>query len=191
LEKLRGGQEEKGRLGYLRPAAIEWSNLITDHRWCACTVSLETGHDSGEDFKSKRLPNVHQIISISIYGPKKPHGKEAIGCVISHPTKKIGPWPDVLHLRFVMGITVSPFRALSALAWLFLATAYTIPAKNPNNTADTDPKLTGSPKKTIPDAATGSLFSAPTILITDKYKSENLVNVRFEPIDHTYRWCWW
>ncbi|CAG8532459.1 4217_t:CDS:2 [Acaulospora colombiana] len=63
-----------------------------------------------------------------------------------------------------MGITVSPFRARSALAWLFFATAYTIPAKKPNSTAVTEPKLTGSPKKTIPDAATGSLFSAPTIL---------------------------
>lgn len=31
--------------------------------------------------------------------------------------------------------------------------------------ADTDPNVTASPKKIMPDAATGSLFSAPTILL--------------------------
>lgn len=56
------------------------------------------------------------------------------------------------------------FRALSAFDWLFLATAYTIPAKKPVPMAETDPVVTGSPKKTIPDAAIGSLFNAPTIL---------------------------
>lgn len=52
--------------------------------------------------------------------------------------------------------------------WLFFATAYNRPAKNPTPTADTDPKVIGSPKKSIPDAATGSLFKAPTILRSSK-----------------------
>lgn len=68
-------------------------------------------------------------------------------------------------LRLDMGITASPFLALSALDWLFFATAYTIPAKKPVVMADTDPTVTGSPKNTIPEAATGSLFKAPTMLI--------------------------
>lgn len=53
---------------------------------------------------------------------------------------------------------------LSALAWLFLAMAYTSPAINPMVTAETEEKFTGSPKKIMPDAATGSLFNAPTML---------------------------
>lgn len=36
------------------------------------------------------------------------------------------------------------------------------PAKNPTRTEVTDEKLTGSPKKIMPDAAIGSLLSAPT-----------------------------
>jgi hypothetical protein len=63
-----------------------------------------------------------------------------------------------------MIVSPAAFRALSAFAWLFLATAYTIPAKNPQPTAETDPSVTGSPKKIMPDAAMGSLFNAPTML---------------------------
>lgn len=38
------------------------------------------------------------------------------------------------------------------------------PARNPTPIADTDPIVIVSPKNSIPDAATGSLFNAPTIL---------------------------
>ena len=55
-------------------------------------------------------------------------------------------------------------RALSAFFWVFFATAYTTPAKKPTVTALTEPNVTGSPKKIMPDAATGSLFNAPTML---------------------------
>lgn len=56
------------------------------------------------------------------------------------------------------------FLELSAFFWLFFATAYTTPARKPTAIAETDPRVTASPKKIIPDAATGSLLSAPTIL---------------------------
>jgi hypothetical protein len=39
-----------------------------------------------------------------------------------------------------------------------------MPAKNPTPMADIEPNDTASPKNIIPDAATGSLFKAPTIL---------------------------
>ncbi len=65
---------------------------------------------------------------------------------------------------FANGITPCCCAATSAFFWLFFATAYTKPAKNPTLTADTDPNVTASPKKIIPDAATGSLFNAPTML---------------------------
>ena len=63
-----------------------------------------------------------------------------------------------------MGMMVSGFAALSAFFWLFFAIAYRTPAKKPTVTADTDPKVIGSPKKIMPDAATGNLFSAPVML---------------------------
>lgn len=53
---------------------------------------------------------------------------------------------------------------LSNLFWLFFAIAYTTPAENPAPIAETDPIVMASPKNSIPDAATGSLFNAPTIL---------------------------
>ena len=52
----------------------------------------------------------------------------------------------------------------SPFFWLFFATAYSTPAKKPTPMADTLPTVTASPKNSIPDAATGSLFSAPTML---------------------------
>ncbi len=48
-------------------------------------------------------------------------------------------------------------RAFSILAWAVLATAYTTPATPPTAMAETLPRLAGSPKNKIPDAATGSL----------------------------------
>jgi len=66
--------------------------------------------------------------------------------------------------RFDKGIMESAWVRLSAFFWLFFATAYTTPAKNPKPMADTDPSVTISPKNIIPDAATGNLLSAPTIL---------------------------
>ena len=54
---------------------------------------------------------------------------------------------------------------VSAFFWFIFATAYSIPEKKPTPIADTEPVVTGSPKNIIPEAATGSLFSAPTILI--------------------------
>lgn len=60
-------------------------------------------------------------------------------------------------------ILSGPFLC-SLFFWLFFAIAYSTPAKNPTPTDDTEPAVTGSPKKIIPDAATGSLFKAPTIL---------------------------
>ena len=71
------------------------------------------------------------------------------------------------HAFRVIGMIVGTCcaaRAISALFWLFFATAYTSPAKNPTLTADTDPTVTGSSKKSIPDAAIGNLFRAPTML---------------------------
>lgn len=65
----------------------------------------------------------------------------------------------------------------SAFFWLFFATAYTTPAKKPTETADTEPNVTGSPKKIMPDAATGSLFNAPTML-NDMSIEPELVTVR-------------
>ena len=50
--------------------------------------------------------------------------------------------------------------AFSTLAWLVLAMAYTMPAMPPTPMAETLPMLAGSPKKRIPEAATGSLLSA-------------------------------
>lgn len=82
-------------------------------------------------------------------------------------TQRIHPHNPIQYhgLRVDKGMILSgAFAAASAFFWLFFATAYTIPAKNPTETAETDPKDTGSPKKIIPEAATGSLFSAPTIL---------------------------
>jgi hypothetical protein len=58
----------------------------------------------------------------------------------------------------------TPTAMLFAFAWLFFATAYTTPAKKPTPTADTDPAVTGSPKNIMPEAATGNLFRAPTML---------------------------
>jgi len=63
-----------------------------------------------------------------------------------------------------MGMIVSGFVAPSVFFWLFFAIAYKIPAKNPTDTAETDPNVTGSPKKIMPEAATGSLLSAPVML---------------------------
>lgn len=72
---------------------------------------------------------------------------------------------DIFYsFRLDKGIIASACVRLSAFFWLFLATAYTIPAKNPSPIADTDPKVTTSPKNNMPDAATGNLLSAPTIL---------------------------
>ncbi|KAI3619681.1 gdp-mannose transporter [Moniliophthora roreri] len=43
-------------------------------------------------------------------------------------------------------------------AYGFLAVkAYSTPAKNPTATADTEPRVTGSPKNIIPDAATDNI----------------------------------
>ena len=47
--------------------------------------------------------------------------------------------------------------ALSILAWFVFAIAYTTPAKPPTPMAETFPRLAGSPKNRIPEAATGSL----------------------------------
>ena len=47
---------------------------------------------------------------------------------------------------------------------MFFAIAYKTPAKKPTDTAETDPNVTASPKKIMPDAATGSLLSAPVML---------------------------
>jgi hypothetical protein len=63
-----------------------------------------------------------------------------------------------------MGMIVSDFVAPSAFFWLFFATAYKTPAKKPIDTAETDPNVTGSPKKIMPDAATGNLLRAPVML---------------------------
>ena len=63
-----------------------------------------------------------------------------------------------------MGMMDSGFAMTSAFFWLFFAIAYRTPAKKPTDTAETDPKVTASPKKIIPDAATGNLLSAPVIL---------------------------
>lgn len=68
------------------------------------------------------------------------------------------------YFRIVMGIITSGFVALSAFFWLIFAIAYKTPAKKPTPTAETDPKVTGSPKNIIPDAATGNLLSAPVML---------------------------
>ena len=54
-----------------------------------------------------------------------------------------------------------------SIFWLFFATEYIKPAKKPTETADTEPGVTGSPKKIIPEAATGNLFKAPTMLRFD------------------------
>lgn len=71
--------------------------------------------------------------------------------------------PQRRHVFRVIGM-IAGWLALSAFFWLFFATAYTNPAKKPIETADTDPNVIGSPKKIMPDAATGSLFNAPTML---------------------------
>ena len=85
---------------------------------------------------------------------------------------------DVL---FASGITPC-WAAISAFFWLFFATAYTKPAKNPTPTADTDPNVTGSPKKIIPDAATGSLFNAPTMLPHDVKQGNTRSGGGHEPV---------
>jgi hypothetical protein len=64
-----------------------------------------------------------------------------------------------------MGMMGSGFDKPSAFFWLLFAIAYRIPAKKPTDTADTDPKVTASPKKIMPDAATGNLLSAPVMLL--------------------------
>jgi hypothetical protein len=64
----------------------------------------------------------------------------------------------------VIGIMVSAFAVLSVFFRLFFAIAYKIPAKKPTVIAVTDPSVTGSPKKIMPDAATGNLLSAPVML---------------------------
>lgn len=68
-----------------------------------------------------------------------------------------------LHGFRVMGRTLF-CAADSVFFWLFFATAYITPAKKPTEMADTEPSVTASPKKIMPDAATGSLFRAPTML---------------------------
>jgi hypothetical protein len=70
----------------------------------------------------------------------------------------------IYGFRFARGIMVSACIRLSAFFWLFFATAYTSPAKKPIPIAETEPNVTASPKNNIPEAATGSLFSAPTML---------------------------
>ena len=70
-----------------------------------------------------------------------------------------------LHvLLFAIGRTLWPCIRDSIFFWLFLATAYRMPAKKPTPIAETEPGVMESPKKSIPDAATGSLFNAPTML---------------------------
>jgi len=72
--------------------------------------------------------------------------------------------PSHHGLRFASGMIASACIRDSIFFWLFFAMAYTTPAKKPTLTADTEPVVTGSPKNNIPEAATGSLFKAPTIL---------------------------
>ena len=71
---------------------------------------------------------------------------------------------SIYGFRFANGIMASACIRPSVFFWLFFATAYTIPAKKPTPTAEIDPNVTGSPKNNIPEAATGSLFKAPTML---------------------------
>lgn len=66
------------------------------------------------------------------------------------------------HFRLESGRTLCPL--LSNFFWLFFAIAYMTPAKKPTPIAETDPIVIASPKNNIPDAATGSLFSAPIML---------------------------
>lgn len=53
--------------------------------------------------------------------------------------------------------------------------AYTTPAKKPTEMAETEPNVTASPKNIIPEAATGNLFSAPTMLTMTASQSEQPV----------------
>lgn len=71
---------------------------------------------------------------------------------------------SIYGFRFASGIMASACILPSVFFWLFFATAYTIPAKKPTPTAETDPNVTASPKNNIPEAATGNLFKAPTML---------------------------
>lgn len=75
------------------------------------------------------------------------------------------------HVFLVIGI-IPAWAADSAFFWLLLATAYTKPAKKPTLTAETDPRVTASPKKIMPEAATGSLFNAPTMLRGNQLRAE-------------------
>jgi hypothetical protein len=77
----------------------------------------------------------------------------------------------VYEFLFAKGMIASACARLSAFFWLLFATAYSNPAKNPTPIADTDPNVTASPKNISPDAATGSLFKAPTMLTTHAISS--------------------
>lgn len=84
------------------------------------------------------------------------------GKPIKCPCRESADKDHVLSL-FIGRIASACCRA-SIFFWLFFATAYRTPAKNPTPTPETDPNVTASPKNSIPEAATGSLFKAPTML---------------------------
>lgn len=109
-------------------------------------------------------------------------------------TRDNTPWEvSQDQFRLKSGRILCPL--LSNFFWLFLATAYMTPAKNPTPIAETDPIVIASPKNNIPDAATGSLFSAPTMLNSSISRQvHSRIQARTcmsccSSFGHTKQWC--